>query len=168
LFRRATAADAPRVADIAERTFRATFAKYNTPEDMDLLCRSAYGEAVQKVEIEDADRETWLLESGGNAVGYFMLRRSPPPTGVMGSSPIELLRLYLDSTQQGTGNGRRLIEFALDRCRAMGGDAAWLGVWERNLNAIGFYERLGFTTFGSHIFMVGSDPQNDLLMHCVI
>jgi GNAT superfamily N-acetyltransferase len=119
-FRRATSVDARIVADIAERTFRATFSQPNTREDMDSLCRSAYGESIQKTEIMASDRETWLLESEGNAVGYFMLRRTPPPTGVIGSAPIEPLRLYLDSTQQGTGNGRRLMEFALDRCRAMG------------------------------------------------
>jgi ribosomal protein S18 acetylase RimI-like enzyme len=60
------------------------------------------------------------------------------------------------------------MEFALDRCRAMGGDAGWLGVWERNRIAIGFHERLGFTTFSSHIFMAGAPPQNDLLMHRMI
>ena len=40
----------------------------------------------------------------------------------------------------------------------------WLGVWEKNLSAIRFYEKNGFTAFGEHIFMLGTDPQRDVLM----
>ncbi|NLA43929.1 GNAT family N-acetyltransferase, partial [Candidatus Saccharibacteria bacterium] len=38
------------------------------------------------------------------------------------------------------------------------------GVWEHNDKAIRFYEKLGFRPFGEHLFMLGSDPQTDLLM----
>jgi ribosomal protein S18 acetylase RimI-like enzyme len=40
----------------------------------------------------------------------------------------------------------------------------WLGVWEKNPNAIGFYERLGFKKVGTHAFRFGSEMQTDLLM----
>ncbi|MEM9391391.1 MAG: GNAT family N-acetyltransferase, partial [Bacteroidota bacterium] len=40
----------------------------------------------------------------------------------------------------------------------------WLGVWEYNTDAIRFYERLGFTPFGQHSFILGSDHQTDILM----
>jgi diamine N-acetyltransferase len=39
-----------------------------------------------------------------------------------------------------------------------------LGVWERNPRAIGFYSKAGFVAVGSHAFMVGSDPQTDLVL----
>jgi len=43
-------------------------------------------------------------------------------------------------------------------------DLVWLGVWERNETAINFYKKWGFELFGSHIFRLGNDDQNDLLL----
>jgi diamine N-acetyltransferase len=164
-FRQAGTADATIVAAIAERTFRATFADQNSATDMDALCQSAYGTEIQRRELADPARETWILDDHGTAVGYFMLRRGAPPEGAVGTVPVEILRFYLDQHQQGTGAGRQMMTFALERCTRMGADAVWLGVWEENLRAIAFYERFGFSVFGSHIFRVGSDPQTDLLLH---
>ncbi len=39
-----------------------------------------------------------------------------------------------------------------------------LGVWESNHRALAFYRKIGFVLVGSHVFMVGPDPQNDLLL----
>jgi ribosomal protein S18 acetylase RimI-like enzyme len=40
----------------------------------------------------------------------------------------------------------------------------WLGVWEKNLSALKFYQRQGFVVFGSHKFNLGDEEQNDYLM----
>jgi ribosomal protein S18 acetylase RimI-like enzyme len=40
----------------------------------------------------------------------------------------------------------------------------WLGVWERNARAIGFYQRWHFTIVGSQSFQLGTDRQNDRVM----
>lgn len=45
---------------------------------------------------------------------------------------------------QKQGWGRRLMETFLARLRALGAPAVHLGVGARNLNAIAFYERMGF------------------------
>jgi RimJ/RimL family protein N-acetyltransferase len=37
-------------------------------------------------------------------------------------------------------------------------------VWERNARAIAFYEKCGFMQAGSHVFLMGTDPQRDLVM----
>jgi diamine N-acetyltransferase len=163
-FRRADPRDAEVVAQIAERTFRATFAHENSASDVDALCATAYGTDIQFRELSDPNRETWVLESHGAVKGYFMLRRSVAPPGVSGTAVVEIHRFYLDQDQQGTGAGRRMMALALQRCAAMGADSIWLGVWERNRKALGFYERLGFAIVGSHVFMVGTDAQTDLLM----
>jgi ribosomal protein S18 acetylase RimI-like enzyme len=43
-------------------------------------------------------------------------------------------------------------------------NSIWLGVWEKNHNAIGFYTKNGFITFDKHLFLLGDDQQTDLLM----
>jgi ribosomal protein S18 acetylase RimI-like enzyme len=47
---------------------------------------------------------------------------------------------------QGAGHGRALMERLLDALRAAGARGVHLGVAAVNARAIGFYERLGFTT----------------------
>ena len=44
------------------------------------------------------------------------------------------------------------------------GTHLWLGVWERNPRAIAFYRKAGFVEVGSHTFVLGSDPQRDLVL----
>ena len=59
------------------------------------------------------------------------------------------------------GNARVLRAEEHDEARRRGAGAIWLGVWEHNPRAQAFYRKCGFTPVGSHIFMVGSDPQTD-------
>jgi len=50
------------------------------------------------------------------------------------------------------------------RARDENRDVMWLGVWEYNPRAQRFYEKNGFQVCGKHTFLLGSDPQTDLLM----
>jgi ribosomal protein S18 acetylase RimI-like enzyme len=43
-------------------------------------------------------------------------------------------------------------------------DYVWLGVWEKNLRAIQFYKKNGFVEFDQHLFILGDDPQTDIMM----
>ena len=49
--RYARPSDAKRLAALAEETFRDTFGSVNAAEDMNLHCRTSYGEAIQLAEI---------------------------------------------------------------------------------------------------------------------
>lgn len=40
----------------------------------------------------------------------------------------------------------------------------WLGVWEKNENAINFYNKMGFVETGTHSFYMGNEEQIDLIM----
>ena len=53
---------------------------------------------------------------------------------------------------------------SLEAARDAGHRTLWLGVWERNVRAIAFYERWGFATVGEHLFRLGSNDQRDLIM----
>ena len=64
----------------------------------------------------------------------------------------------------GSGAGAALMRELLRAARGAGHDTIWLGVWEQNYRAIAFYRKWGFETVGEHIFQVGDDPQNDILM----
>ncbi len=40
----------------------------------------------------------------------------------------------------------------------------WLGVWEKNENAIAFYNKMGFVRTGTHSFIMGDEEQKDYIM----
>ena len=60
----------------------------------------------------------------------------------------EIVSLYLLPEKMGQGNGRRLLEAALERFWEEGYDQVCLWVFHSNTNALGFYEYLGFSRTG--------------------
>jgi ribosomal protein S18 acetylase RimI-like enzyme len=162
--RPATDEDAAGLAELAERTFRDAFAGANNAEDMDLHCRKSYGESIQAAEIRDPNRATLVCDSGERLVGYGQLRWSSAPACVVATRPAEVQRIYVDAAWHGKGVAQSLMTALIEIASAGGADVAWLGVWERNPRAIAFYSKAGFSLVGSHVFVVGRDPQTDLIL----
>ncbi len=164
IVRTARVGDARALAELAERTFRDTFAAMNTPENMRLHCEASYGEAIQAREILDPALATLNCEHAGEMVGYAQLRRGPAPPQIQAARPAEIQRIYVAREWHGRGVAQMLMAEALRLAESGGADAVWLGVWERNPRAIAFYRRLGFVENGDHVFPLGDDPQRDLVM----
>lgn len=164
--RRGTRADAERLAAFAERTFRDSFTDENAVPDMDAYVREAFAVAHIRQELAAATN-TYLLAFAKEAdilLGYAKLRAGTSASSVTGPDPVELQRLYVDHRMIGQGVGAALMQACLATAQQQKHATIWLGVWERNLRAISFYERWEFTTVGQHIFQFGSDPQIDLIM----
>ena len=162
--RRATVADAAALAEIAERTFRDTFAEHNTPEDLEAYVASAYGEELQRRELENPNTIALFGETEeGELIAYTQMRRVQSPHG-----EIEIARFYVDKNHHGRGIAQQLMQAAYDTARALGATSIWLGVWEHNLRAIAFYAKCGYRDVGSQPFLVGSDLQTDRVMARVI
>jgi len=156
MIRRAVPADAARLAELAARTFHDTFAIHNRAEDMDAYMSTAYGESVQREELEDPDRITLVVEEGEALIAYAQLRIAIPE--------IEIGRFYVDAPWHGRGIAQSLMNAIFDIARELHATRIWLGVWERNTRAIAFYEKCGFRDCGSQPFLLGSDLQTDRVM----
>jgi diamine N-acetyltransferase len=164
LFRRASLADAARLAAFAARTFTQTYAADNTPQDMRDYLASAFSTEKQSVELSDPAMITVLAESGDDFLGYAQLRRGAAPPCVPQRGPVEIYRFYVDAPAHGTGVAQRLMDSAVEAARDLGGTDVWLGVWERNPRAIAFYAKCGFNDVGTQIFQLGSDRQTDRVL----
>lgn len=162
--RHATVGDAAPLAELAERTFRDTFALVNRTEDIDLHCRTSYGESIQAAEIRAPDRTTLVCQVHDRLIAYGQLRWASAPACIVGARPAEIQRLYVESPWHGKGVAHAILASLLDAAAAGGADVVWLGVWEHNPRAIAFYERSGFSVVGDHLFVLGSDPQRDLVL----
>ena len=156
--------DAALLAQLGATTFAETFESANTPEDFAAYMAAAFGEEIQRAELEDPDTTVFFAERGGEAVGYVMLREGRAPSSVAADDTLQIARLYARRLTLGSGVGAALMQCALAEAAGRGKDAVWLGVWERNARAIAFYQRWHFKTVGNHQFQLGSDNQTDLIM----
>ena len=155
--------DALSLAALAEQTFRDAFAELNTASDMDLHCKRAYSPAIQAAEIRDPRTDVVVAEHDGVLVAFAQLRPRTSPS-VAAHSPIELQRFYVRQEWHGRGLAQQLMAATMRVARDRGADVLWLGVWEHNPRAIAFYARQGFAEVGEQSFVLGSDPQRDLVM----
>lgn len=166
--RKATPGDAAALHEIAESTFRETFGPFNTHEDMELHCSRFFTREAQAGDLADPAIETLVADdpAPGSArlIAYAQLRSGPAPGGVDAGSALEIQRFYVRSGFRGTGLAQALMTASVERARERGAGMLWLGVWEKNPRAFCFYEKCGFREFGAHTFVLGTDPQRDLLM----
>ena len=164
--RRATVDDAKSLTDLSYTTFWDAFAHHpkNAPDDLAHYMRQAF--SVERIadELNDPRAVFLMAEIEGELAGYAKLVCDHIEPGISAEKPIELNRLYSQQKFLGQGVGQTLMDACFDLARENGFDTIWLGVWEYNPRAQRFYEKNGFREVGSHTFVLGSDPQTDLLM----
>ena len=160
--RTASIADAEALAELGVRTFRETFAKDNTPQDMALYLAEHFGGGLQRAELEDPSVLFLLLEANGHPAGYVKLRRGP--ANARGRHPLEICRFYVDHPWHGRGAALELMRAVEATAQREGHDDVWLAVWEHNARAIRFYQKHGFARVGEQLFRLGADVQTDWLM----
>ena len=164
--RQAIHEDAKVLTDLAYTTFWDAFAHHpkNAPDDLNHYMRQAFNQEQIATELADEKNIFLIAEIDGEAAGYSKIIIDNIEPGITAEKPVELSRLYSHQKHLGQGVGQSLMDACFDRARVEGRDVMWLGVWEYNPRAQRFYERNGFRVVGSHVFLLGKDPQTDLLM----
>ncbi|MET0320433.1 MAG: GNAT family N-acetyltransferase, partial [Duganella sp.] len=115
-------------------------------------------------EIANPSMCTLVCEQHGQLMAFAQLRWGKLLPGVAAASAGEILRFYVARGWHGQGIAQALMAACLEAVAQRGSDVVWLGVWERNARALAFYRKFGFEPVGEHTFMVGSDPQRDVIM----
>ncbi|MDT6980441.1 GNAT family N-acetyltransferase [Levilactobacillus zymae] len=148
---------------VSRETFTATFGDQNTPADLAAYLDTAYSSAQLTQELENPASQFFFILKDQAVAGYLKLNTGTAQTEAMGPNDLEIERIYLRTAFQHQGLGKRLFQVALDQAHQQHKTQIWLGVWEHNLNAQGFYHKQGFRQIGQHTFTLGSDPQTDLI-----
>jgi diamine N-acetyltransferase len=161
--REATVADAAMIADISRQTFYDTFAAQNSKENMEIFLEKQFTKKSLEEEVGKEENHFLLAMDGMDVAGYAKLRECDLHPSVNKPS-IEIARIYVVKPWIGKGVGKLLMKTAIDYAQARNKKTLWLGVWEKNLHAIGFYKKYGFEKFGETEFYLGNDVQRDWLM----
>jgi len=164
VMRQAVPEDAAALCAFGIKAFRDTFEAANTAENMKLYLDNNFTEDKLRAELTDTTSVFLLFYDNDVLAGYIKLRSGHEPEALKSLRPLEIERLYVAQEHLGRYVGFTLMQSAIRYGKLHGFDVLWLGVWEHNLKARRFYEKCGFETFGSHIFMLGTDAQTDLLM----
>src|SRR5437762_9131018 len=164
VIRKGTVSDAALLTELGARTFSETFAADNTEEDMAQYLATSFNAKQQHAELIDPLTTFLIAEIGAVAAGYAMLRVGLPPDRAETDESIELVRFYVCKEWYGRSVGKMLMQACLDEARRQRHLILWLGVWEHNSRARAFYRKWRFEEFGQHIFQLGGDPENDILM----
>jgi diamine N-acetyltransferase len=159
-----TPEDAPLVADMSRQTFYESFASENSAENMDKFMHSQFTREALMKEVGAEGNIFFLAYDDDKPVGYVRMRESGDMPELGNKRGIEIARIYAVAGSIGKGVGSALMQKCIDVALERNKEVIWLGVWEKNKRAIDFYTRRGFEKFGTHIFILGDDPQTDWLM----
>ena len=106
--------------------------------------------------IDDADRFI-LVSDNAEGIDGFICIASSSAAPVDGCSDMEIATFYVQPRHHGKGIGKRLLNAALDHCRAQNAKSVWLTTNAENDPAIAFYLSQGFEKVGETHFRIGGE-----------
>ena len=163
MLRRATPADAAKLAIIGPASFLESFADDHSGDDMVIHFEAYHSRDYYDRALADPAKTLWIVEEKvGAPIGYAMMGAATLPGTNLQDA--ELIRIYVLSRWQGTGLGRGLFDAVLAHAKASGAKRLVLSVYTKNVKAQAFYQRNGFTAIGPTTFKVGKTDYQDIVM----
>jgi ribosomal protein S18 acetylase RimI-like enzyme len=162
--RRAGLDDAEALAAIGRMTFSDTFAHLYPPEDLAAFLDETHSVARARADLANPAKAAWLVEAGGEIIGYALVGPCKLPHPAVTANCGELDRIYVLADRQGGGLGSRLLAETLAWLEKDGPRRIWIGVWSENLGAQRLYARHGFEVVGTYEFPVGRVRDHEFIL----
>jgi GNAT superfamily N-acetyltransferase len=134
----ATVADIPLIQALTEKIWRPTYKDILTPAQIDYMIDLMYSSASLNRQIAELHHRFILLYDAETAIGFAAYSTTDIP-GIY-----KLHKIYLDSSYQGQGVGKFLLNAVIDRVKTAQGHILELDVNRYN-KARFFYEKQGFS-----------------------
>jgi ribosomal protein S18 acetylase RimI-like enzyme len=166
--RYATTEDGELIADLSRKTFYETFGHLNTKENMEKFMDKQFTKKDLVKEVNTPGNIFFIAYDYEVPVGYARMKASSAHDALGNANATEISRIYAINKAIGRGVGKLLMQTCIDKAIELKKDIIWLGVWEKNLRAISFYEKWKFEKFAEHDFLLGDDVQKDWLMKKIL
>lgn len=156
--------DLPKLLEISYETFNETFKKQNSPENIKAYLERAFNLKQLEKELSNISSQFFFVYLNNEVAGYLKININDAQSEEMSDESLEIERIYIKRKFQKHGLGMYLLNKAIEIAMEFNKKKIWLGVWEKNENAIAFYEKMGFVQTGSHSFYMGNEEQVDFIM----
>lgn len=156
--------DLPKLLEISYETFNETFKNQNSPENIKVYLESAFNLKQLEKELSNISSQFFFVYLNDEVAGYLKVNINDAQSEEMSDESLEIERIYIKRKFQKYGLGMYLLNKAIEIAMEFNKKKIWLGVWEKNENAIAFYEKMGFVQTGSHSFYMGNEEQIDFIM----
>ena len=153
-----------KLQEISYETFIETFKDQNSSENMNAYLEKAFNIEQLEKELSNISSHFFFVYFNNEVAGYLKVNTQDAQSENMGEDSLEIERIYVRAKCQKLGLGKYLINKAIDIAVKQEKNKVWLGVWEKNENAIAFYKKLGFVQAGTHSFHMGDEEQIDFIM----
>lgn len=163
-FQKCTFFDLEQLIEISRKTFVDSFEKDNDPEDFKNYVDSAFEKNNINRQLKNSNSFFYFVFEDEQLVGYFKLNVSDAQTDIKSEESIELERIYVLQKFQGRQMGKQMLQEAVKLAIHQNKTYVWLGVWEKNTDAIRFYQKHNFVKFDTHPYFIGKDKQTDWLL----
>ena len=162
--RRCSIADLEKLQSIGYETYDETFRAMNSQETIDKYLQESLNKEKLFSELSNKDCKFYFLYLENELAGYLKVNDALAQTDISDTNSIELERIYIKKEHKGKGLGKKLMNFVVQLAQEMKKNYVWLGVWEKNVDAISFYTKMEFYEAGRHLFRMGDELQNDLIL----
>ncbi|MDW7614833.1 GNAT family N-acetyltransferase [Peribacillus simplex] len=162
--KKCTLEDSRKLQEISYETFNETFKHQNTPENMNAYLERAFNFKQLEKELSNISSQFFFVYFNNEVAGYLKINTNDAQSEEMGDESLEIERIYIKDKFQKLGIGKCLQNKAMEIAMEHNKKKIWLGVWEKNENAIAFYKKLGFVQTGAHSFYMGDEEQMDFIM----
>lgn len=150
--------------EISIETFNDTFRNQNSAENMKAYLERAFNSKQLEKELTNISSGFYFIYFNDEIAGYLKVNINDAQSEKMGDESLEIERIYIRNKFQRKGFGEYLINTAVEIAEEQNKKNIWLGVWEKNENAICFYKKIGFVQTGAHSFYMGNEEQIDVIM----
>lgn len=156
--------DVYRLQEISRETFYDTFNHQNSPKNMSAYLERAFNLKQLGKELSNLSSFFFFIYFNDDVAGYLKVNINDAQSEELGDQSLEMERIYIKNKYHKRGFGKYLLNKAMEIALEHNKTKIWLGVWERNENAIEFYKKMGFVQTGAHSFYMGDEEQIDLIM----
>jgi ribosomal protein S18 acetylase RimI-like enzyme len=125
--------------------------------DLADYCLRVFSEQSVKSDLDNPNLIYLIAEYKGNAVGFALIREGKKVKCLENKNAIEIQRIYVIGPMKGKGIGKALIEKCCEIGRKKGYETIWLGVWDKNVEAQKFYQKIGMENVGLTDFSDGKN-----------
>jgi len=162
--KKCTLEDSHKLQEISYETFNESFKDQNSPKNMNAYLERAFNIKQVEEELTNISSQFFFVYFNNEVAGYLKVNINDAQSENMGDESLEIERIYIKNHFQKHGLGKYLLTTVMEIAMECNKKKIWLGVWEKNENAIAFYKKMGFVQTGSHSFYMGDEEQTDFIM----